>query len=313
MGKKNNSNHTFVDGYFSGNQVNQNPIGVFKKVQSQPVKDVNRRVDTTKGAETIPDVAGFNQGYTMQKYDPNSDSNKDQNLPQENEFNKLSKNKDSEPQNKSANENLDNTKETRTRRKSSTLDMFNDPADFMQQVEESLENVPEQHSNDNTSDSSPASKKESPPRISLKSKLSVKKGSVPYKPSNYQPTYYSPSPKRYSHAQGLPGGQMAEKDLFPPSFINSNFENQNYLPTESPTLKLTKTHSANPGPYPPIVQRSYSFKYQDPSRLQGYGGGGGQGHPQMIPQAMMANQDSLCGSPGVYAQTPIHYNQFERE
>lgn len=262
---------------------------------------------------------GFGQGYTMQSYDNDHDG-----IPQFEDWSKEQKSGDlndhhyeSGPKILNKNETLNvpvNSKETRARRKSSTLDMFNDPADFMQQVEQHLENVPEDHSVDTKSDSTPGSKKENLPRNSLKARMQEKKKTAPYKPANYQPAHFSPSPRRYPPPQKLNVEPTEDEDLFAPPFISSN-EHQNYIEPETHLdLKLTKSQSHNPGPYQPIFQRSYSHNlgYNDPGRLQGYGHHG-EDLTNMMHMGMANIPENYNNIHNQYYQQPMVYGHYERE
>jgi hypothetical protein len=62
-------------------------------------------------------------------------------------------------------------KETRGRRKSSTLDMFNDPVSFREQIDKDLENVPEDNIFQISGDTINSEKEPKPKELSLKENL----------------------------------------------------------------------------------------------------------------------------------------------
>lgn len=153
--------------------------------------------------------------------------------------------------------------------------MFNDPADFLQQVDEQIEKVPEQHSNDLSSENlSPLSNKGISPSNSLKGRLSVKKNTAPYRPSNYKHIQMSPSPKRTNVLQTAQTMNNGGNNFYQGHYGNTNFENPGYMAQETNefTLKLNKAQSAHHSVGHPMLQRAHSFSmgYNDPARIQAY-------------------------------------------
>ena len=284
-------------------------------------KDEHRSVDTNPFDDGPITTFGFMQGYSMQTYYTDKPTEAGNNkggdcsakLPPKKSKDKRLSDNSSEEDPKEGKQTL-GVKEARARRKSSTLDMFNDPANFMQQVEKHLESVPEQHSNETKPEEVTKSKKNNVSSNSLRSKLLEKKSSLPYKPSNYQPSHLSPSPKR-SHQLQAPGlHRGGGKDFYNPQFTSNNHENQNFMEPKPQllNLKLTKTYSANPGPYQPLYQGGYghSVGYNDGNRMPGYGVDPRHGH--MVHPGMMHYPENPRAAPGAF-MPPMQYGQFERE
>lgn len=121
---------------------------------------------------------GFGKGYTMQSY-----SNKKTNSEREENsllFGNLRKCQDEKFDSQEASDDLMqkmeklSVKEPRGRRKSSTLDMFNDPVGFREQIDKDLENFPEDHNFQNSGDTINSEKESKTREMSLKEKLKSK-------------------------------------------------------------------------------------------------------------------------------------------
>lgn len=230
---------------------------------------------------------GFAQDFSMQNLEEEHKDEPDS----PDEFDQFHKNIASELSSKESEEKetknvikLQKMGEKRVRRKSSTLDML-EPDNFLKEVEEQIEKVKDQNTTESGSEeiSSKNSKRGSQIN-SLRSSLRGKKVCAPYRPSNYQNTHLSPSPKRMMPLNSPPLRNMRSGTFYSNQGQPKQSDNLEYEDQESFgfALQLNRTEAETPVGGP-TFQRTYShsMKYNDPSRIQNYHHGGA--HQQMQP------------------------------
>jgi hypothetical protein len=298
---------------------NEIDLGTNYKPAPVPVindhKNNSQAHDTKGNAEDFSPGIEFRNGYTMQslgssQYQGQNDNNSrvSSAFVQPFEFDTAQELYRKEENSLEPNQEQ---KESRSRRKSSTLDMFNDPVNFLQQVDEQIEKVPEQHSNEASSESlSTPSDKDISPLKPLKGRLSVKKNTAPYRPSNYKHEQMSPSPKRTNMLQTVQTQYNGGKDFYQGHYGSTNFENPGFMAQESNdfSLKLNKAQSAHPVTHQPMLQRAHSFSmgYNDTARIQAY-------PSNMIQPGINHMQDGANMSANPFVQSNPYAGSYERE